>query len=84
VVDDFTDYDMTIGDCLEYCKPLMGTLDAHAKVDRALADEINWEVSEQKHDGLDRWRDAIETVRLIHGDALANKRIQELIKEPKP
>jgi hypothetical protein len=82
VVDDFTEYDMSVSDALEYCKPLMGTLDANGKVDRALADDMTGiGQASPLGDGLDRFRDAIATIKQIHGYETALERERELSKQ---
>lgn len=79
VVDDFTHYDMTEAEAVEVCQEDMGRADAEAKVRRGINDEPHPFMNERDAtDGLGRFRDAIETIRTIHGDELADERLREL------
>ncbi len=70
VVDNFTAVDMTVDEAIEECKSQgMGHEDAVAKVDRGVTDEpvAGW-VERTADDGLDRWRDCLGTIRVVHGE----------------
>jgi hypothetical protein len=72
VVDDFTRMDLTESEALRWAREHMGRADAEAKVRRGLDDENPW--TGERGDGLSRWRDALETVRAVHGEARAGRR----------
>jgi hypothetical protein len=88
IVDHFTHYDMTEEEALDVClggAMGVGREEARAKVDRGLRDEPIPPFIEDsgRGDGLDRFRDAIDTVRAIHGDGEADKTEAELSR-PSP
>lgn len=70
VVDDFTDYDMTHMDAVRLCirEHGMSSVDAYEKVGRGITA------------GMSRWPNEIKTIRAVHGDAVAQKRIEMLSK----
>lgn len=70
VVDDFTDYNLTHLDAARLCvrQHNMSVEDADRKVERG------WQA------GMTRWPNEIETIRAVHGDAVAQKRIEMLSK----
>jgi hypothetical protein len=85
IVDDFTHGDMTEAEAVELCRDSMGREEARKKVQRAIDDEDRWRPGVKHGDpkGLGRWKDAIKTVRAIHGA----KRAREAAAEtggPKP
>lgn len=67
IVDDFTHYDMTDEQAEKLCieEYDMGKKSAAEKVRRGRADKS-------------RWPDEIDTIRMVHGDAVANERIMQL------
>lgn len=77
IPDHFTHVNLTEAEAFEVASNEMGRRDAEQKVQRALEDVplgVAWTV----HDGMNRWREATETVEHVHGyDAL--KRLLELI-----
>lgn len=68
VVEDFTCYDLTREEAIEVCKecPGVGALEAEEKVKRG------------EEAGRARYEDEIETIKLIHGPALAGRRMSDL------
>lgn len=60
VVDHFTDVDMTIDEAIDVCAEKMGRQDAALKVQRGIDDP-------------GRWADAIESIRVVHGDDAADR-----------
>lgn len=78
IVDDFTIYDMTEAEAMEELTKEMGRLDARAKLRRGLRDEVGWPGPTRNGSGLERFRDAIDTIRRVHGDETAEHRILEL------
>lgn len=75
IVDDFTHFDMDDAEALDVClEHNCGRDDAMAKVRRARADEP-WDTPwKGPADGLNRWRDSLETVQAIHGKAARDLR----------
>jgi hypothetical protein len=67
VVDDFTHYDLLPGEAVTVCQIECGmsATESLDKVKRAYLD-------------FDRFEKAIETIRMIHGDDIANEREQQL------
>lgn len=81
VVDDFTHYDMTAEEAFDVCLEEMGRAEAIMKVSKGIADSPTWKCPDSGHaDGLDRWRDAIDTIRFVHGEERARERERELSK----
>lgn len=80
VVDDFTDYDLTRGEALDLCEDFSYE-EAVVKVEGGECDRPIGLKMERIHDGQDRFRDAIRIIRAIHGDAVAQERIEQLSKE---
>lgn len=81
VVDDFTDYDLGKIEAIELCMNEHRLLQSEAirKVNRGVFDApIPGFVERTADDGLDRWRQAIARIRAAHGDAVAEKRIEQL------
>lgn len=77
VVDDFTDCDMTPEEAVDLCRVYMGRTKAEAKVLSGINDEpAPWDKPSQ--DGLSRFRYAIEVIREIHGEEVAQERIKTL------
>jgi hypothetical protein len=68
VVDDFTDYDMTEQEAHGTCVRLAGEAVADVK--------MRWAKISPG-----RFNEAIETIREVHGEELANQRREELSKE---
>lgn len=69
---------MTEPEAVEYCQQQgMSLRDAQDKVNRGLLDEPCPPFFDRTHDdGLDRWRDCLETIEMVHGrDA-----VQEVLK----
>lgn len=68
VVDDFTDYNLTYRDAVRLCmvEHGMSKADAHLKAERGCAA------------GMTRWPSEIQTIRVVHGDAVADERVKEL------
>ena len=62
VVDDFTDYDMTPAEAEECCLEYVGRREAKATVQRGI------------DAGPARFTQAINTIRTVHGEHLANER----------
>lgn len=75
VVDDFTHYDMTEDEAIECCREWLGRDEAEEKVAKGLRDEPcpPFVIASGKDDGLDRYRDAVATIRLVHGDEQADE-----------
>lgn len=65
IVDDFTHSNMTRDEAVELCREALGGLDAEKKV------------ASGESAGSVRYMDEIKTVRLIHGDSLAEERLRE-------
>lgn len=81
VVDDFTHYDLSEAEAYDLALDEMGRADAREKVRKGMADEpIPGFMERIGDDGLDRFRDAIETVRIVHGNALADERLAQLFR----
>ena len=74
IVDDFTIYNMTEEQALEDARKDMGEDAARAKIDRALRDEPPPWSQDTATDGLRRWRDALEMIAGVHGDARRDER----------
>ena len=68
IVDDFTDYNMTESEAYGTCVLLGGEAVAAAKMLRA-------------KESPERFEEAIADIRDVHGEALANRRRDELSKE---
>lgn len=68
IVDDFTDYHLTHMDAVRLCMRDhgMSIKEAELKVERG------WQA------GMTRWPDEIKTIRVVHGDSIAEERIKEL------
>jgi hypothetical protein len=79
VVDDFTAINMTEKEAIEECREKLGRKDAIEKVRRGVADEAvpPFIVASDRNDGLDRWRAAIRTISIMHGNVVAKERIKE-------
>jgi hypothetical protein len=86
VVDDFTDYDMTEAEARAVCCDKGGVVLVDEKLRRAKADEDPWRPCQAyirgRGDGLDRWRDCINTIRSVHGKAVADEREKQLSVNP--
>jgi hypothetical protein len=69
IVDDFTHMNMAREEAIEVCRtyPGMGAAEAEEKVGRAEAEP-------------GRWTEAIKTIRIIHGDAVAAARMREVAR----
>lgn len=79
VVDDFTILDATEAEMRAEWTARIGIVEGNAKVDRGLRDEfigVGPPAVPLRDDGLDRWRDCLHTVRIIHGAEQAAKREQ--------
>lgn len=74
VSDAVTDYDMTAQEAYLRCCEDMASHEAARKVQRGLEDDlVGLLIDDSKKDGLDRWRDAVHTMGLVHGkDAVAD------------
>ncbi len=68
IVDSFTMYDHTEAEMCEEWQLKIGREEGVAKVARGLADDMTGIGEVTANDGLNRWRDALETIGLIHGD----------------
>jgi len=79
IVDHFTACHMTEDEALGQAAYSVGRDHAEAKVRRGLDDDMTG-IGEPsgKGDGLDRFRDAIETIRLVHGEDEAAKQEADL------
>jgi hypothetical protein len=86
VVDDFTHVNMAEAEAVAVCRmyPGMGRAEAAEKVRRGVEDEPVSGFLEVggRGDGLDRWRDCLETIRAIHGPRLAEEREAALSGPP--
>ncbi|NTF18140.1 hypothetical protein G6L37_06955 [Agrobacterium rubi] len=65
VIDDFTHYDLTEAEALEYGTSQWGSAIAGEKIASALADRI--EFGNPPGDGLGRWREALTDIAAQHG-----------------
>lgn len=74
-VDNFTVVDMTPEEAYRECRSKgLGEAEAREKVQRGISDEvIPHFVERTADDGLDRWRDCIATIELVHGKAELDK-----------
>ena len=75
IVDDFVIYGMSEEQAYQECHRDMGVLEARAKVLRGMNDE---DEGGRKGDGLSRWRDCLDTIRIVHGGKAAREREAEL------
>ena len=75
IVDDFTDMDMTEAEAIKVCLENMSLHDAEIKVKAGLEDWKPW-TSGKRGSGLDRWNDCIRKVKCIHGDGIAQERVE--------
>jgi predicted RNase H-like HicB family nuclease len=83
VVDNFTHYAMTREEALGVARHELGRGDAEAKIQRAVDDDVNgMGIRIIKDDGLNRWRDCLETIQLMHGDAELAKVVAMIENEP--
>jgi predicted RNase H-like HicB family nuclease len=83
VVDNFTHYAMTREEALDVARCEMGRQDAEAKIQRAVDDDVTgMGIKIVSGDGLNRWRDCLETIQLIHGDAELAKVVAMIESEP--
>lgn len=76
IVDEFTHYDMTEAEAVDVALDFMGRQDAADKVSREVRDLDPR--TNAPGDGLSRFRDAIETIRFVHGEEQAKRREDEL------
>lgn len=76
IVDTFTHMNMTRTDALMLCVDMCGSKMARAKVDGADADTVWGEQGDGS--GLCRWRDCLETIRVIHGED-EERRVREWV-----
>jgi imidazolonepropionase-like amidohydrolase len=88
IVDDFTHYGMTRAEALAVCRVDMGIADAEAKVARGEADDMEGMGGDNPSpDGLNRWRDCVNTIRICHGAPAARQRVREILgdaQDPAP
>ena len=77
VVDDFTWIDLTQEELMEAAVEQWGQKVAIEKVERGLADEPLWK-DPTEGDGLNRWRDACESIALQHGLKHLRMRMDEM------
>ena len=88
IVDDFTVVDATETEMREYFRDEIGVREGNAKVDRGLLDDMRGIGEITKRDGLNRWRDALETLEGVHGKRLARERAESgeraVDAEPEP
>lgn len=78
IVDDFTVLDATEEQLIDYFLDHMGRKDAREKVQRGLNDEAI-EPGEKMHPPLHRWKESLDTMRVVHG----RKRLEEFLAERK-
>lgn len=85
VVDDFTDYDMSELEATEVTMSLYNCNEtaalqkvAYGTNDAPIPGFIE---SSGRNDGLDRWRDAIEIIKRVHGEEVASDRISSMSKD---
>lgn len=83
IVDHFTVTDATADELVGYFEGQMSRDDAQAKVLRGVQDDCTHVCERAADDGLNRWRDALETVRAVHGEAAAKVVEGELSREPR-
>jgi len=80
VVDDFTHYGMTEEEALEVCRDEMGRVEAEAKVQRGLDDDLTGlGVKDPKDDGLNRWRGSLHIIEIVHGKETLDERVKEIL-----
>jgi len=83
IVDGFTIIDANYQEMIDYWIGELGEAEGTAKVQRGIDDDTTGICKTTKRDGLNRWRDAIATIRFQHGDIEAERVIAEL-SEVKP
>lgn len=78
IVDTFTHVNLTWGDAMDVCIDECGKLEAVGKLKRADqdADRTN---NPRTGDGLNRWRECLETVELIHGKREAKRFVRDCV-----
>jgi hypothetical protein len=78
VVDEFTHYGMTWDEAFEVCRDEAGVETARGKMARADSDADPRSYQTRDSDGLQRYRECIERVRLLHGVKKAKRRERQL------
>lgn len=84
IVDGFTHHSMTYEEALDFCVRDLGEREGKAKVQRAIDDDmLGMDVPDEdlRPDGLNRWRDAINTIELLHGKRERDAAVAEILGE---
>ena len=81
VVDDFTHYGMTEAEAYEVCLEGHAPEVAKNKMRRGVEDDMNGlsPKAGRAPDGLNRWRDALYTIALIHGAEVRDAVVEEIL-----
>jgi len=76
IVDDFVWCHMTEREVFSECHREMGVLEALLKVRRGAQDLDPY--TDEKGNGLSRWRECLSTIGAVHGQAIAREREVEM------
>lgn len=84
IVDNFTHLDMTVEDAVRECVATHGIREdaAKAKVQRGLDDLPIYAKMPVVGDGLDRWREALDSILSVHGQAAVDEVTKNCSGEP--
>lgn len=82
VVDTFTHYDATEAEMLDHWRGEVGDRVARQKMGDGLADRTFSAEDMTATDGLNRFREAIDTIRTLQGDEEADRWVALLSKAP--
>ena len=82
IVDDFTHINMSEAEALEVCREYLGIVEAEKKVLAGVQDWKPW-TNGVLGSGLDRWSASIQTIKLVHGEEVALKRLRECAEDMK-
>jgi hypothetical protein len=80
VVDNFTDMNMSEVEAYELCRESMGIEDAREKVRAGVEDWKPW-THRVKGDGLSRWADCLNSIKVIHGEREVEN-VKNLVSPP--
>lgn len=84
IVDDFTVLDATEAEMRAEWIDKIGREEGNAKVQRGVDDDMTGLGDTTAADGLNRWRDALRTIRMVHGEDRAQRRIETTSVLPPP
>ena len=74
IVDDFTHVNLSRAEAIDECVERAGREVANAKVERADTDTDPHTHKPREGDGLQRWRDCLQTIRIVQGARVVKSR----------